>query len=125
MLGARLQRPPILNLQQPSPPPARKVGPVFEGVLPRLWRRIHSNNSTERAPASPKVQDEEARIDEQQLRVRPKHKKTQKQIKMEVRAKDDDLGLLWEPRYQGRAKTVLSTLQPPIALLGMLSPPVL
>lgn len=68
MLGARVQRSPILDLQQPPSPSTGEVWPGHQGELPGLWGRVHQDNCTEWSPLAPKVQAEETAFDELVMR---------------------------------------------------------
>jgi hypothetical protein len=53
-----MQRPPVLDLQQPSQAPAGKVGASGQGEMPSLWRRIHTDDGQERPYGARQVQEE-------------------------------------------------------------------
>jgi hypothetical protein len=56
MLGTRLQRTAVLDLQQLATTPAREVGPGRQGHVPQLPRRIHQDYSAKRPLAPRQVQ---------------------------------------------------------------------
>jgi len=53
-----VQRPAILNIQQPSQAPTGKVRASDKSELPQLRRRIYTNDGEERPPAARQVQEE-------------------------------------------------------------------
>ena len=56
MLGARLQRTPVLYLQQPATAPAREVWRSSQVDVPQLRRRVHADNRKEWAHGTREVQ---------------------------------------------------------------------
>jgi len=62
VLGARVQRAAVLNIQQPPQAPARKVGAGVQGELPQVRRRIYANDSEERPPPARQMQEEGVRL---------------------------------------------------------------
>lgn len=101
MLGARVQRSPILDLQQPPSPSTGEVWPGHQGELPGLWGRVHQDNCTEWSPLAPKVQAEETAFDELVMRktlkgeAKTKKKKGTKDREKKIHTNDQsrDVGL--------------------------------
>ena len=56
VLGPRLQRPPVLDLQQPATTPAREVGDRGQVDVPAVWGRVHSDDGAQRAPGARQMQ---------------------------------------------------------------------
>ena len=56
MLGARVQRPRVLNLQQPPAPPAREVGCRGQGRVSHLWCGFHSHHGSQYTRRAGQVQ---------------------------------------------------------------------
>jgi hypothetical protein len=69
MLGARVQREAILDLQQPPQAPAGEVGAGGQGDVSELRGRVYADDGEERALATRQVQEEERC----QLRDRRQH----------------------------------------------------
>lgn len=58
-----MQRPPVLDIQQPSQTPTRKVGASGKSELSQLRRRVHTDDSEERSHVARQVQEKDPGID--------------------------------------------------------------
>ena len=62
VLGARMQRASVFDLQQPAAAPAREERTGRQGVVPQLRRRVHADDGTQRSPAARQVQAAEEQL---------------------------------------------------------------
>ncbi len=62
VLGARMQRAAVFNIQQPPQAPAGKVRAGVQGELSQVRRRVYADDSEERSPPARQMQEEGLRL---------------------------------------------------------------